>query len=66
MQLNYDKIFAWCVQLLVDWAAMLGMTYNEINVWIFVIIHPIILLVLVTMVFYYRRKYQKLLENSQK
>ena len=38
-----DAVFDWCVLLLVDWAAMLGMTYEEINVWLFVIIGPTML-----------------------
>ena len=65
MELNYDEIFAWCVQLLLDWANILGMTYNEINVWLFVIIHPIILVFLVMMVWYYRSRYRELLRNIQ-
>jgi hypothetical protein len=33
-----DQIFDWCVEILVYWAGIFGMTYKEINVWAFVII----------------------------
>ena len=36
-----DMIFNWCVDLLIKYAELLGLTYNEINVWIFVIIMPL-------------------------
>ena len=41
-----DVIFDWCVELLVKLAELLGITYNEINVWIFVIIEPLIFLLM--------------------
>jgi hypothetical protein len=41
-----DQIFDWCVQLLIDWAKFFHTTYKAINVWIFVIIEPIIFVVM--------------------
>ena len=41
-----DVIFDWCVELLVKLAELLGITYNDINVWIFVIIEPLIFLLM--------------------
>ena len=41
-----DKIFNWCVDILVKFAKLLGLTYNEINVYIFVIITPLIFLIM--------------------
>ena len=35
-----DTIFRLCVILLVDLADFLGVSYEEINIWIFVIIWP--------------------------
>ncbi len=55
-----DQIFDWCVQLLVYWADVLGMTYKEINVWVFVIIWPILTLMLLGIIFIQYRKIQKL------
>ena len=45
-----DAIFDWCVQVLVYFAGVFGITYKEINVWVFVIIWPIFTLVLVTII----------------
>jgi len=42
-----DTIFDWCVNILVYYAGVFGITYKEINVWVFVIIWPIVTLVLV-------------------
>ena len=45
-QLNkIDTIFMFCVYFLQWLAKRLGMTYNEVNVWIFCVIWPIITLV---------------------
>ena len=35
-----DVIYNWCIHLLVDSAKILGITYEEINVWLFVIAWP--------------------------
>ena len=40
-----DVTFNWCVRLLYDFATMVGITYEEINVWLFVIIGPCLLIV---------------------
>lgn len=39
-----DVTFDWCVRVLYQCAGWLGITYEEINVWLFVIILPIALL----------------------
>jgi len=40
-----DVTFDWCVGLLYEVAGWIGITYEEINVWLFVIILPIFLLI---------------------
>ncbi len=40
-----DQIFDWCVSFLYWLSDLFGMSYKEINVWIFVIIWPLIILV---------------------
>ena len=40
-----DIIFDWCVLFLSKTANQLGITYEEINVWLFVIILPLVLLI---------------------
>ena len=37
-----DVIFNICVKFLYDAAAILGITYEEINVWLFCVIWPIV------------------------
>ena len=39
-----DIVFNVCVKILYDIAAVLGITYEEINVWLFCIIWPILTL----------------------
>jgi len=51
-----DGIFDWCVRVLIYWANIFGITYKEINVWIFVILWPILTIALVVIiVMQYRR-----------
>ncbi len=42
-----DIIYDWCVLLLINLANQIGITYEEINVWLFVVLVPISLLILV-------------------
>lgn len=41
-----DETFNFCVRLLHDLGSWLGITYEEINVWLFVILWPIASLLL--------------------
>ena len=41
-----DQTFNFCVHFLYDLANILGITYEEINVWIFCVIWPIASLIL--------------------
>ena len=41
-----DETFNFCVRVLYDLGSLLGITYEEINVWLFVIIWPITSLLL--------------------
>lgn len=42
-----NQIFDWCVNVLISWANVFGMTYKEINVWIFVILWPLLTILLI-------------------
>ena len=55
-----DQIFDWCVQVLVYWANVLGITYKEINVWVFVIIWPILTIFLIVVIILQQRRIRKL------
>ncbi len=51
-----DETFNFCVRLLYEIAGILGISYEEINVWLFVIIWPIVSLLLFTEVIRLRLK----------
>ena len=42
-----DYIFMMCVALLTDLAKFLGISYEEVNIWIFVVIWPILTIYLI-------------------
>lgn len=46
-----NKTFKYCVKLLQDLAAGLHMTYEEINIWIFVIIEPVVFFILLWIIY---------------
>jgi hypothetical protein len=55
-----DRIFDWCVNVLVYWAGILGITYKEINVWVFVIVWPILTLALIGIIILQQRTIRRL------
>jgi hypothetical protein len=42
-----NQIFDWCVNVLIYWATIFGITYKEINVWVFVILWPLLTILLI-------------------
>ncbi|MBM9501402.1 hypothetical protein JWG44_14190 [Leptospira sp. 201903071] len=57
---SVDRIFDWCVDVLIFWAKVFGITYNEINVYIFCVIWPLFTLILIVLVFLLLRTNRKL------
>ena len=55
-----DQIFDWCVNVLVYWASVFGITYKEINVWVFVIIWPILTVILIGIIVVQQRRIRQL------
>lgn len=55
-----DQVFDGCVKLLVYWAGIFGITYQEINVWVFVIIWPILTMILIGVVLMQQRRIHQL------
>ena len=55
-----DAIFKGCVLLLLFWADVFGMSYEAINVWIFVVIWPVFTLALIAVVILQQLKIRKL------
>jgi hypothetical protein len=60
-----DQIFDWCVNVLVYWAGIFGITYKEINVWVFVIIWPILTVILFGIIVIQQRRIRKLSKNNR-
>ena len=58
-----NKLFDLCVDILLYGADILGMTYNEINIWLFVIIQPLIHIIMAIWIFYLIRSNRKLRMN---
>ena len=58
-----NKVFDLCVDILLYGADILGMTYNEINIWLFVIIQPLIHIIMAIWIFYLIRSNRKLRMN---
>ena len=58
-----NQIFDWCVNVLVYWAGILGITYKEINVWVFVIIWPVLTALLISIIVVQQRTIRRLLKG---
>ena len=56
-----DTIFWICVKIMQIMSDMLGITYQQLNVILFVILHPAITIFL----FFKLRKYKRLLKEQQ-
>ena len=55
-----DAILRYCVVLLVDLARVFGISYEALNIWVFVIIQPLIIVILLIWALSLRRKIKKL------
>jgi hypothetical protein len=60
--MDYNNLFNDCVELLVWLATKFNLTYKEINVWIFIIIEPIVFF---AMLFYILHLNSKLYRKAQ-
>ena len=45
-----NGLFDWCVRILIDGAHLLGISYNEINIWIFCIIEPSVFFLMLSII----------------
>jgi hypothetical protein len=51
--------FWWCVRLLQDLSKLMGITYEELNIWVFVIVHPLVTIVLFIWVLSLRQRLRR-------
>jgi len=54
-----DLTFNFCVYLLYDVGRLIGITYEEINVWLFVVIWPLLSLIMLVEIIRLRLKIEK-------
>lgn len=54
-----DAIFDWAVFLLADTARLLGMSYEEVNIWIFLVAWPLITIGMAIWIVALKMKYRK-------
>lgn len=59
-----DALFDLCVRFLLWLADLLGMSYNEINIWIFCVLWPLFTLALIGIVIWQHRKIKALKLSS--
>ena len=59
-----DVTFDWSVNLLYKVAGLLGISYEEINIWLFVIIGPLFFLISICLNYYFYKKNKKAKENN--
>jgi hypothetical protein len=57
--MNYNELFHQCAEFLRWLADKTGMTYKEINIWIFIIIEPIIFLIMFFYILYLNSKFYR-------
>ncbi len=55
-----NKIFNYCETLLYDWAEIIGISYELLNIIIFVIGYPLFVLFLLVIIFKQRNKIKQL------
>ena len=51
-----NQIFYWCVELLSDWAKLIGISYELINIIIFIVGYPLFVLLLLVTILIQRKK----------
>jgi len=55
-----DQTFDWCVELLMWGADLFGISYFEINIWVFCVLWPLFTLALIIAVLYQFKKIRTL------
>jgi len=55
-----DITFDWCVKFLYIVADLLGITYEEVNIWLFVILGPLFLLISIYLNYFFYKKIKRL------
>ncbi|MBI4929766.1 MAG: hypothetical protein HY841_03315 [Bacteroidetes bacterium] len=55
-----NGLFDWCVHILLKGAHLFGISYNEINIWVFCIIEPLVFIGMLYIIIRQMQKIRKL------
>ena len=55
-----DAIFRYCVVLLVNMAKVIGISYEALNIWVFIIVQPLLIVFLFLWLLRLRRRIKRL------
>ena len=58
-----NELFDLCVEILIYISKIFNISYEEANIWIFVIIEPIIFFIMLLYIIHLRKKITKLSKN---
>ena len=61
--INMNELFDLCVEILIYISKIFNISYEEANIWIFVIIEPIIFFIMLLYIIHLRKKITKLSKN---
>ncbi len=64
--IRMNQVFKWCVEFLEFYANCFNMTYEELNVWIFCIIEPIVFFIMLFVIIIQYVKIHRLQNRMQK
>lgn len=59
-QNSMDSLFNWCCSCIDFYAHKLGCTYEELNIYLFVIVEPVLILLLLGLLIYKSKQYSRL------
>ncbi len=59
-----NELFDLCVEILIYISKIFNISYEEANIWIFVIIEPIIFFIMLLYIIHLRKKITKLSKNG--
>lgn len=60
-----NEVFDWCVEILEYTARLLNMSYEEVNIWLFCIIEPIIFLWMLGYIINLRRELKRARKSNE-
>ncbi|MFT5822697.1 MAG: hypothetical protein ACI8ZM_003953 [Crocinitomix sp.] len=60
-----DIIYAYCTDFVINLANLIGLSYYEINLLLFCVLYPLVLLSLIVIYFIQKRRLKKLMAPNQ-